>query len=154
RSRSGPDAHGSRRAPQRASGSAGEARGCHDRDDASTSRARTSLAGRRPAMRADTERLEDILKAIDQILGKTQEGREVFGRDEMLQVWVLHHLQIVGEAARSLSRDFLRRHPDPVWSMASGMRNILVHHYFEIDPDLVWKVVERDLPNLHRKVEQ
>ena len=105
-------------------------------------------------MRADSERLRDILKGIDQILAKASAGPDAFARDEMLQVWVLHHLQIIGEAARCLSEEFRRRHPDRVWSMASGMRNILVHHYFEIDHALVWKVVEQDLPKLRRTVEQ
>jgi uncharacterized protein with HEPN domain len=85
-------------------------------------------------VRADNERLHDILKSVDQIFAKTNDGREAFARDEMLQVWVLHHLQIIGEAARCLSEDFRQRHPNRVWSMASGMRNILVHHYFEIRP--------------------
>ncbi len=52
-------------------------------------------------MRDDRERLHDILKAIDQILRKTTAGREAFDADQMLQVWVVHHLQIIGEAARS-----------------------------------------------------
>jgi uncharacterized protein with HEPN domain len=72
----------------------------------------------------------------------------------MLQVWVLHHLQIIGEASRSLSEEFRQRHPDRVWSMATGMRNILVHHYFEIDQALVWQVVVNDLPNLRATVER
>jgi len=63
-------------------------------------------------------------------------------------------LQIVGEAARGLSEDFRRQHPDRIWSMAVGMRNILVHHYFDIDHTLVWKVVERDLPSLRETVER
>jgi uncharacterized protein with HEPN domain len=103
-------------------------------------------------MRDDPARLQDILKAIDHILEKTHSGRETFERDEMLQVWVLHHLQIVGEAARSLSIEFRDRHPDSVWSNAVGMRNILVHHYFEIDTERIWKVVEHDLPALKQKV--
>jgi uncharacterized protein with HEPN domain len=103
-------------------------------------------------MRDDRERLQDILKAIDQIEIKTHGGREAFGSDEMLQVWVLHHLQIIGEAARCLSPDFRERHPDKVWSMAAGMRNILVHHYFEIDAEQVWKVVEHDLAPLQKRI--
>jgi uncharacterized protein with HEPN domain len=90
-------------------------------------------------VRDDRERLKDILKAADHILGKTGDGRVTFEADEMLQVWVLHHLQIIGEAARSLSPEFRQRHPDTVWAEAAGMRNILVHHYFEIDADEVWR---------------
>ena len=103
-------------------------------------------------MRDDPERLQDILKAIDQILAKTQSARNSFDSDEMLQVWVLHHLQIIGEAARCLTEPFRQRHPDRVWSKSAGLRHILVHHYFAIDADLVWKVVENDLPELRRIV--
>jgi uncharacterized protein with HEPN domain len=45
-------------------------------------------------------------------------------------------------------------HPDEVWSDATGFRNILVHHYFGIDDEAVWSVVERDLPALKLKVNQ
>ena len=54
-------------------------------------------------MRDDRDRLLDILRAIDRILVKTTQGRVAFQEDEMLQVWVLHHLQIIGEAARDRS---------------------------------------------------
>jgi uncharacterized protein with HEPN domain len=105
-------------------------------------------------MRDDAERLRDILHAIHRIFLRTSPGRAAFTQDEMLQVWVLHHLQIIGEAARALSPDFLQRHPDRVWGQATGMRNILVHHYFEIELDRVWNVVENDLPLLKDKVEK
>jgi uncharacterized protein with HEPN domain len=97
-------------------------------------------------MRDDAARLKDILRAIDRILEQTTNGQHAFAQDEKLQVWVLYHLQIIGEACRALSDDLRTQYPDPVWSKAIGLRNILVHHYFEIDQELVWKVVDRDLP--------
>jgi len=103
-------------------------------------------------VRDDRERLRDILKAIDNILDKTTEGQAAFSNDEMLRVWVLHHLQIIGEAARSLSAEFRERRPAKVWAKAAGMRNILVHHYFEINATRIWKVVEEDLPSLRDQV--
>ncbi len=54
---------------------------------------------------------------------------------------------------RILSESFRTRFPDPVWSKAIGMRNILVHHYLEIDHELVWQVVEDDLPAFRKVVE-
>jgi uncharacterized protein with HEPN domain len=104
-------------------------------------------------MRDDLDRLRDIRQAIDRIFSRTSSGVVAFRQDEMLQVWVLHHLQIIGEAARALSSGFLARHPDKVWKQATGMRNILVHHYFEIELDRVWNVVESDLPLLKRRVQ-
>jgi uncharacterized protein with HEPN domain len=105
-------------------------------------------------VRDDRERLKDILKAADHILAKTGGGRRTFESDEMLQVWVLHHLQIIGEAARALTQEFRQHYPDRVWAEAAGLRNILVHHYFEIDADEVWKVVESDLTPLRDRVVQ
>ena len=46
----------------------------------------------------------------------------------MLQVWAIHHLQIIGEACRGLSQQFRLRHPDEVWGKATGLRHLLVHH--------------------------
>jgi len=104
-------------------------------------------------VRNDRDRLADILTAIERILSKTTQGRTVFDADEMLQIWVLHHLQIVGEAARCLSEGFRRAYPDPAWSKAAGMRHILVHHYFEIDAGQIWNVVEHDLKPLRERVQ-
>jgi uncharacterized protein with HEPN domain len=59
----------------------------------------------------------------------------------------------MGEACRALSPEFRNQHPDPVWSKAIGLRNILVHHYFEIDADLIWQVIERDLPSFRDVVQ-
>lgn len=105
-------------------------------------------------MRDDRERLADILTAIDRILREAVQGRERFDADEMVRVWVLHHLQIVGEAARCLSEEFRRAHPDAAWTKAAGMRHILVHHYFEIDAELVWRVVELDLQPLRERINE
>jgi uncharacterized protein with HEPN domain len=97
-------------------------------------------------VRDDPSRLRDIVRAIDRIQQETQVHQAAFAEDAKLHVWVLYHLQVIGEAARSLSKEFLQRFPDPAWSKAVGLRNILVHHYFEIDQQLIWQVVEQDLP--------
>lgn len=104
-------------------------------------------------MRRDEQRLQDILEAIERIERFTQEGRAAFDSDERTQVWVIHHIQIVGEAARALSEDFRASHPQIPWSLIIGMRHILVHDYFGIDLEEVWAVVERDLPVLRRYVQ-
>ena len=57
-------------------------------------------------MRDDRQRLVDILDAIDRVYRHTGSGREAFERDELVQVWVLRHLQLIGEAARRLSQEW------------------------------------------------
>ena len=103
-------------------------------------------------MRDDHQRLLDIVEAIEKIESRTSGGRQAFDADELIQVWVLHHLRILGEAARTLSAEFQDDHPDLPWSGIVGMRNILVHHYFEIDSDVVWSVLENNLPDLKAKI--
>lgn len=56
-------------------------------------------------MRDDRERLLDIQEAIERIQKYAERGRETFERDELIQTWILHNLQILGEAARAISAD-------------------------------------------------
>ncbi|OQB38989.1 MAG: hypothetical protein BWY06_01823 [Candidatus Latescibacteria bacterium ADurb.Bin168] len=103
-------------------------------------------------MRDSRERLLDILDAIALIERYAARGREAFERDELVQTWIVHHLLIIGEAAASLGPDFHAQHPAVSWKEIVAMRNVLVHHYFGIDCEEVWGVVERDLPVLKERV--
>ena len=105
-------------------------------------------------MRDDRARLEDIRDAIAEVEKRAPRECEDLEQDEMLRVWVLHHLQIIGEACRGLSEDFRQRHPEDIWSSAIGFRNVLVHQYFGIDIEAVWQVIARDLPALRPLVER
>ena len=77
-------------------------------------------------MRDPKERLRDILEAIAAIDRYRNRERRVFEQDEMLQVWFLRHLQIIGEAARGLPEEIRNLAPDIPWRKIIGMRNILV----------------------------
>ncbi len=105
-------------------------------------------------MRDDRERLLDLREAIERIEKYTTAGRSALERDELIQTWVLYHLQIIGEAARSLSPELRGRYPDVPWPQIIGMRNILAHRYFGIDIDIVWSAVEHDLPQLKSNVDR
>ena len=99
-------------------------------------------------MRADLERLEDMLEAIEKIERYSRQGRAAFEADERTQVWIVYHLEILGEAASKISTELRNSHPEIPWSKIIGLRNILAHQYFGIDREIVWLAVERDLPNL------
>lgn len=99
-------------------------------------------------MRDVRERLLDMQEAIERIFRYTRAGREEFEANELVQTWVVHHLEIIGEAARVVPDDFRQDHSEIPWRQIVAMRHILVHQYFGIDKDAVWPVVERDLPAL------
>jgi uncharacterized protein with HEPN domain len=104
-------------------------------------------------VRDDRERLADILDAIERIEKYAVRGRRALQTEELIQTWVVHHLMIIGEACRALSPDFKAQHPSEVWALAAGLRNVLVHEYFGIDLDVVWNVLQRDLPDLRQRVQ-
>lgn len=104
-------------------------------------------------MRSDRERLLDIHEAIERIEKYAARGRDTFERDELVQTWIVHHLQIIGEACRAVSDELRKQRPEVPWTQIIGMRNIVVHQYFGIDVDAVWQVVEKDLVDLKPKIE-
>ncbi len=103
-------------------------------------------------MRDDRERLLDIQEAIERIEKYVAHGRAAFEQDELIQTWALHHLQIIGEAVRALSKEFTQKHSEVAWRQIVGMRNILVHNYFDTDTAIVWAVLENDLPVLKQQI--
>ncbi len=104
-------------------------------------------------MRDDRQRLLDILDAIERIHRYTAGRRAAFESDELVQAWVLRHLQLIGEAARRLSEEFRTRYPDIPWAPIVALRNYLVHDYFTVNLDMVWAVVAHDLSVLRSQVE-
>jgi uncharacterized protein with HEPN domain len=105
-------------------------------------------------MRDDRERIQDILDAIENIEKYSSQGREEFDRNELIQVWILHHIQIIGEAASSISDEMKKKYPEIPWLQIVAMRNILVHEYFRTGIDEVWVAVEKELPDLKAKIEK
>ena len=103
-------------------------------------------------MRDDRERLQDILEAIERIDRHASRGRVALYEDELVQTWVVHHLMIIGEACRALSPEFRAAHREEFWAQAAGLRNVIVHEYFGIDVEVIWGVIERDLPILKEHV--
>ena len=104
-------------------------------------------------MRDDAGRLQDILDSIQRIEERLGAGKQQFKSDELLQVWVVYHLQVIGEAARSISHPQRVAHPEIPWASVIAMRNLLVHEYFGIDLEEVWSTAVNDLPTLRSAVE-
>lgn len=67
-------------------------------------------------MRREAERLQDILDAIVAIERYTIQGKQAFDEQELIQVWMVHHFQIIGEAANALSPERLSQYPSIPWS--------------------------------------
>jgi uncharacterized protein with HEPN domain len=71
-----------------------------------------------------------------------------FERNRVLQLAIVHLLEIVGEAAARAPDEVKSQHPEIPWQQISGLRNRLIHGYDAVDLGIVWSVVKSDLPNL------
>lgn len=83
-----------------------------------------------------------MIAAIDRILRYTEgKSYEDLVNDDMMYYAVIKNIEIIGEAANMLTTEFQTTHPDTPWKMVKGMRNYIVHEYFQIDDVVVWDVV-------------
>lgn len=105
-------------------------------------------------MRDDCQKLLDILEAIKKIDERTNGNKELFYRDEVIQVWVLYHIQIIGEAAGRISESLRSQYTHIPWPDIVSMRNVIVHHYFGVDLDQIWDTINDDLPTLKTWITQ
>lgn len=103
-------------------------------------------------MKDDRIYLLHIRDAIQYILEYTTTGKDRFFADRKTQDAVIRNLEIIGEAAKRISTHLKEAHSDISWKPIAGMRDKLVHDYFGVNLQLVWDVVERDLPTLKIKV--
>ena len=74
--------------------------------------------------------------------------REDFRLNMQLQDAVIRHFEIIGEAAGRVSSSFQDANPQIQWTDMKGMRNRLIHHYDDVDIDIVWETIVRDIPSL------
>jgi uncharacterized protein with HEPN domain len=105
-------------------------------------------------MRRPEERLQDILEAITAIKRYSNRGRAEFDEAELIQIWMVHHLQIIGEAANSLPDELIRSYPEVPWAQIIAFRNIVVHEYFRLSLNLIWSIVVNDLPALEAQIQR
>lgn len=100
--------------------------------------------------------LDHILEALSRIFEYVDDIDEVgFLQNALVQDAVIRNLEVVGEAARNLVRyhpDFTAQYSDIPWEDMYWMRNRISHGYFSIDFEIVWKTIEKDLPELEKQV--
>jgi uncharacterized protein with HEPN domain len=105
-------------------------------------------------MTRDRSYLVHARDAIEWVLRHTAEGREAFFAERKTQDAVLRNLEILGEAVKQVSGNLKAAHPEIPWRQIAGLRDKLIHEYFGVDLELIWKVVEDDLPHLRERVER
>ena len=101
----------------------------------------------------DSVYLRHIIDAFVQIEHYTDSvSHEEFLCNRLLQDGVIRPLEVMGEAARNLSEDLRNKYPEIPWRQMIGLRNRMIHAYFNVDLQIIWEIVQGDMPDLKQKM--
>jgi uncharacterized protein with HEPN domain len=96
-------------------------------------------------------RLSDILEAIELLKEEMANTNVADLASDKRKRWLLERgIEIISEASRHLGNDIKARHPEIPWSKVAGIGNVLRHDYQRVAHDLLWNVVNNDLPVLEK----
>lgn len=97
--------------------------------------------------------LNDIRQAIDRIEQYIKNlSFDAFSDDQKSVDAVVRNLEIIGEAASRLPDEFKEKYSEIEWYKVVGLRHRIVHEYFGIDLEIIWQILQKDLPELRQKI--
>jgi uncharacterized protein with HEPN domain len=100
-------------------------------------------------------RVEDILISMEKIEKYVADkGFEQIVRDELLIDAVVRNLEIIGEASRHVPEEIRSQWPGIPWHRMAGLRNVVIHQYFDVDLEALWKIVSDNLPETKLKIKE
>ena len=103
----------------------------------------------------DKGRLEHMMRSIEKVYDYTDGlDYESFSTDSLRLYATMNNVQIIGEAVCKLTNEFKQSHPNTNWRVIEKMRHILVHDYYQIDTEILWKVIKIDLPELEKQLNE
>jgi uncharacterized protein with HEPN domain len=105
--------------------------------------------------RPDRERINDIITAATNAVEYTRNiSFEKFENTQMIQDAVVRNIEIIGEAAKNISKTCKDKSPEIPWKNIMSVRDRLIHEYFGVNLDIVWTIINDDLPDLIRQMKK
>ena len=97
--------------------------------------------------------LEHIIDAVKDIESFTRGlTKSQFLKNKLRQSAVIRQLEIIGEASKNLPENFREKYSEVEWKKIAGTRDKIIHHYFGIDLNTVWDIIQEDIPDLKEKI--
>lgn len=93
--------------------------------------------------------IQDIHDAIRDIKSFVKElDYNKFEKDQKTINAVIRSLEVIGEASKNISEEIKQKYPNVPWRGLAGMRDKLIHEYFGVDTEIIWKVVSEEIPEI------
>ena len=103
--------------------------------------------------RDDTIYLKHVLESIGEIESFIDSiSKKDFLNNSEKQAAVVRMLEVIGEAVKNISKEFKNKHPRIEWAKIAGARDVMIHAYFDVNLDIVWDIVKKDIPVLKNKI--
>ncbi|MBI2147165.1 DUF86 domain-containing protein [Candidatus Woesearchaeota archaeon] len=104
--------------------------------------------------------MKDTIIFINHILdniGKVEEfsknlSKEMLSKNELREYAILRAIELIGEAVKNIPETIKNKNPSVSWKDIIGTRDLLIHHYFGVDMNIVWNIIKKDLPMLKQQV--
>jgi len=104
-------------------------------------------------MKDDLAFIEHILDSINAIKEFSKDiNKETLVSDRLRQSAIVREIEIIGEATRNISENLKNKHPEIEWREIVGTRDKMIHHYFGVDLNIIWDIVNINLPDLKEKI--
>lgn len=99
--------------------------------------------------------ISHIIECIENIESFSKNlNKKKFSEDILRQSAIIRQLEIIGEAVKNLPIDFTVKYPEIEWTKIAGTRDKIIHHYFGIDLDIIWKIIEKDISVLKKEMKK
>ena len=103
----------------------------------------------------DSVRLQHMVDAAKEAVDFLKDqSREVLQHHRMLLLSLVRCIEVIGEAASKITKEFQQKYPEIPWPLIVAMRNRMIHAYYDVDSDRVWEIVKSDLPPLIIQLEK
>lgn len=81
-------------------------------------------------------------------------SKDEISKNNLKQKAIIRSIEVIGEAVKNIPMSFRKEHPEIEWKKIAGTRDMIIHAYFDVDLDIVWGIIKKDIPDLKKKIEK